>query len=46
MAREGETRVVFLRTGIVLGRDGGVAANMLFPFEFGLGGTSFFFSRY
>jgi NAD dependent epimerase/dehydratase family enzyme len=33
-----KTRLVFLRTGIVLGRDGGVVANMLFPFEFGLGG--------
>lgn len=32
------TRVVLLRTGIVLGRDGGVMSQMLFPFEFGVGG--------
>jgi uncharacterized protein (TIGR01777 family) len=31
-------RVVRLRTGVVLGRDGGALARMLPPFEFGLGG--------
>ena len=31
-------RVVFLRTGIVLDRDGGVMSKLLFPFEFCLGG--------
>jgi len=30
-------RVVRLRIGLVLGRDGGLLANMLTPFEFGLG---------
>ena len=40
-ARPAETlglRVVRLRTGIVLGRAGGALAQMLPPFEFGLGG--------
>jgi hypothetical protein len=32
------TRVVRLRIGLVLGVEGGVLANMLAPFEFGLGG--------
>lgn len=32
-------RVCCLRTGIVLGLDGGALASMLFPFEFCLGGT-------
>ncbi len=31
-------RVANLRTGIVLGTEGGALAQMLFPFEFGLGG--------
>lgn len=31
-------RVVLLRTGIVLGRDGGALRSMLMPFRFGLGG--------
>ncbi len=31
-------RVVSLRIGLVLDTDGGVLGNMLFPFEFGLGG--------
>lgn len=31
-------RVVALRTGLVLGSEGGVLARMLTPFEFGLGG--------
>lgn len=31
-------RVVLLRTGVVLGRDGGALARMLPPFEFGVGG--------
>jgi len=31
-------RVVRLRIGLVLGREGGLLANMLMPFEFGLGG--------
>jgi uncharacterized protein (TIGR01777 family) len=40
-AREAETlglRVVTLRTGVVLGRDGGALARMLPPFKLGLGG--------
>ncbi len=40
-AREAEThgvRVVCLRTGLVLGTDGGFITRMLAPFEFGLGG--------
>jgi uncharacterized protein (TIGR01777 family) len=40
-ARVGETfglRIVLLRTGIVLGRDGGALAQMLPPFRVGLGG--------
>jgi uncharacterized protein (TIGR01777 family) len=32
-------RVVLIRTGIVLGRTGGVLSQLLFPFEFGLGGN-------
>jgi len=31
-------RLVLLRTGLVLGREGGMLARMLTPFEFGLGG--------
>ena len=31
-------RVVYLRTGLVLGSDGGMITRMLTPFEFGLGG--------
>jgi uncharacterized protein len=31
-------RVVRLRIGLVLGRDGGLLASLLLPFEFGLGG--------
>jgi len=31
-------RVVLLRTGIVLGREGGALAKLLFPFRLGLGG--------
>jgi uncharacterized protein len=31
-------RVVYLRTGLVLGTDGGMITRMLTPFEFGLGG--------
>ena len=40
-ARRAETfglRVVLLRTGVVLGRDGGALAQMLPPFRFGAGG--------
>lgn len=32
------TRVVRLRTGLVLGIDGGLLARLLVPFKFGLGG--------
>lgn len=32
-------RVVLLRTGIVLAKDGGALAKMLTPFKFGVGGT-------
>ncbi len=32
------TRVVLLRTGLVLGREGGLLAQLLTPFEFGVGG--------
>ncbi len=32
-------RVVFLRTGIVLSKDGGALAQMLTPFSFGVGGV-------
>ncbi|GDX36004.1 epimerase [Alphaproteobacteria bacterium] len=35
---QSKTRVVLLRTGIVLGRDGGILKKMLTPFFFGLGG--------
>jgi uncharacterized protein (TIGR01777 family) len=34
----GGIRLVLLRTGLVLGREGGMLARMLTPFEFGLGG--------
>lgn len=37
-AAAGDVRLVLLRTGLVLGRDGGMLARMLTPFEFGLGG--------
>lgn len=37
-AREAGVRVVRLRTGIALGREGGVLAAMLLPFQLGLGG--------
>jgi uncharacterized protein (TIGR01777 family) len=37
-AREFGVRVVLLRTGLVLGSEGGVLSRMLTPFEFGLGG--------
>lgn len=33
------TRVVFLRTGIVIAKEGGALAKMLFPFKWGLGGV-------
>ncbi|SFH62614.1 TIGR01777 family oxidoreductase [Planctomicrobium piriforme] len=33
------TRVVHVRTGIVLGRDGGALKSMLMPFKLGLGGA-------
>lgn len=32
------TRICYLRTGIVLGRDGGALSRMLLPFKLGLGG--------
>jgi uncharacterized protein (TIGR01777 family) len=37
-AEQHGTRVVVMRTGLVLGTDGGLLARMLTPFEFGLGG--------
>jgi hypothetical protein len=38
-AEEYGVRVVLLRTGIVLTKDGGALAQMITPFKFGLGGT-------
>jgi uncharacterized protein (TIGR01777 family) len=32
------TRLVYVRTGLVLGRDGGALREMLFPFRIGMGG--------
>jgi len=37
-AAAGQVRLVLLRIGLVLGREGGVLSRMLAPFEFGLGG--------
>lgn len=37
-AEEYGVRVVLIRTGVVLGADGGALAKMLLPFEFGVGG--------
>ncbi len=37
-AAASDVRLVLLRTGLVLGRDGGMLARMLASFEFGLGG--------
>jgi uncharacterized protein (TIGR01777 family) len=37
-ARSSRTRVVLVRTGIVLERDGGALASMLLPFRLGVGG--------
>ena len=37
-AAEHGVRVVYLRTGLVIGTDGGFITRMLTPFEFGLGG--------
>ncbi len=37
-AEEYGVRVVLIRTGVVLGDDGGALAQMLLPFKFGLGG--------
>jgi hypothetical protein len=37
-AESSGTRVVTLRTGIVLGREGGALAPLLFPFKLGVGG--------
>ncbi len=37
-AEEFQVRVVMLRTGVVLGRDGGALKQMLIPFKLGLGG--------
>jgi uncharacterized protein (TIGR01777 family) len=36
---EGFARVVFLRIGVVLAKDGGALEKMLTPFKFGVGGT-------
>ena len=38
-AENSGVRVVLLRTGIVLTKDGGALAQMITPFKFGLGGT-------
>ncbi len=38
-AENSGVRVVLLRTGIVLAKDGGALAQMLTPFKFGVGGT-------
>ncbi len=38
-ARTAETRVVLLRTGVVLSGRGGALQKMLFPFQLGLGGV-------
>lgn len=38
LAENSGVRVMTLRTGVVLGRDGGALAQMLPPFQFGLGG--------
>lgn len=38
-AKDFDARVVFLRTGIVLTKDGGALGKMLLPFKFGVGGT-------
>ncbi|KAJ7313037.1 hypothetical protein JRQ81_004301 [Phrynocephalus forsythii] len=35
---EGRTRQVVVRSGVVLGKDGGAVAQMLWPFRLGLGG--------
>jgi uncharacterized protein len=37
---ETQPRIVLLRTGVVLSRDGGALAQMLTPFEFGFGGPT------
>jgi uncharacterized protein len=37
---ENKPRIVLLRTGVVLTRDGGALSQMLTPFEFGLGGPT------
>jgi uncharacterized protein (TIGR01777 family) len=37
-AAECGVRVVYLRTGLVVGTEGGILTRMLMPFEFGLGG--------
>lgn len=37
-AKQHSVRVVLLRIGLVLGRDGGMLGRMLLPFEFALGG--------
>ncbi|GHG03084.1 TIGR01777 family oxidoreductase [Thalassotalea marina] len=37
-AKSNATRVVLLRTGIVLSKDGGALAKMMLPFKLGLGG--------
>jgi len=36
-AKADDTRVAILRTGLVIGRDGGVLSKMLLPFKLGLG---------
>jgi uncharacterized protein (TIGR01777 family) len=39
MAESGSTRLVIIRTGLPLDRDGGVLGTMLLPFKLGLGAT-------
>ncbi len=46
LAEDSGLRVMTLRTGVVLGRDGGALARMLPPFRFGVGGPVGFGRQY